>query len=68
MLRIKSLALPVFATLLLAAGPALADKYSDALKMFQDAGESAVLLQDELCLCALPDDRQGWTRRRWRAG
>jgi len=31
----------VFATMLLAAGPALADKYSDTISLFKNAGQSA---------------------------
>jgi lipid-binding SYLF domain-containing protein len=53
MLRIRSL-LPVFTTLLLAAGPALADKYSDALKLFQDAGESAAFLKSSYAYALFP--------------
>ena len=33
--------LPAFATLLLAAGPALADKYTDTISLFKNAGQSA---------------------------
>jgi len=33
--------LPAFASLLLAAGPALADKYSDTISLFKNAGQSA---------------------------
>jgi len=34
-------ALPFIAALLLAAGPALADKYSDTVSLFKNAGQSA---------------------------
>ena len=40
MRRFKSL-LPVFAALLLAAGPACADKYTDTISLFKNAGESS---------------------------
>lgn len=40
MLRLRSL-IPAVAALLLAAGPACADKYSDTIKLFKDAGQSA---------------------------
>jgi lipid-binding SYLF domain-containing protein len=53
MSRFRSL-LPVFTTLLLAAGPALADKYSDTLKLFQDAGESAAFFKNSYAYAIFP--------------
>jgi lipid-binding SYLF domain-containing protein len=40
-MRMINKALPLFAALLLAAGPALADKYSDTVSLFRNAGQSS---------------------------
>jgi lipid-binding SYLF domain-containing protein len=53
MLHFRSL-LPVFTALLLVAGPALADKYSDTVKLFQDAGESAAFFKNSYAYAVFP--------------
>jgi len=50
---IKS-ALPFFAALLLAAGPALADKYSDTVSLFKNAGQSASFFSNSYGYAVFP--------------
>ena len=62
-------AFPFIAALLLAAGPALADKYSDTVNLFKNAGQSASFFGNSYGYAVFPTTRQagpglGGERRR----
>ena len=58
MLGLKTL-VPAFATLLLTAGPAFADKYDDTVKLFKDAGQSASFFDDSYGYAVFPTIGKG---------
>lgn len=58
MFRLRSL-LPAFAALLLATGPAFADKYDDTIKLFKDAGQSGSFFSNSYGYAVFPTIGKG---------
>ena len=63
-MRLIRRTLSVIAMLLLAAAPAMADKYDDTVKLFKDAGQSSSFFAKSYAYAVFPTIGKAW-RRAW---